>query len=258
MSHKLNAILERLTNEYVNNNNNSIEEEEAEQEYECKLCKDTEWLFYFDKDGKEFWKHCQCRERKTALRLMANSGISEEDTKKGFKDFNTFDEQGLIIAKNTSIKYFKDFEEIRGSRHNSILLSGASGRGKTTLGMAIANNLMQKCVGVRYMPYRDEVTRLKQEVTDEYTYTEHINKLKTAKVLFIDDLLKGKITESDVNVIYEIINYRYLERLPIIVSTEKLVNELLDFDEAIGSRLLEMCKGYVVTFSKDIPNYRMR
>lgn len=234
-------------------------ESSAEQpQYECPICQDTEWVLTKDENGIEFAKHCECYEKKTALRLMANSGIRPEDTKKGFNDFLTFDENGLTFAKQTAARYFMNFGEIRDTRHNSLLLCGASGRGKTTLGMAVANNLIHKCVGVRYMPYRDEVTKLKQEITDDYTYTEHINRLKTAKVLFIDDMLKGKITDSDVNILYEIVNYRYLERLPMIISTEKTTSDLLAFDEAIGSRLLEMCKGYVVTFDSSIPNFRMR
>lgn len=233
-------------------------QERTEPQYSCPICKDTEWILSKDESGSEYAVRCQCWEQKTALRLMASSGIREEDTKKGFNDFLTFEESGLVVAKQTAARYFKHFDEIKDTRHNSLLLCGASGRGKTTLGMAVANNLIRKCVGVRYMPYRDEVTRLKQEITDEYTYNEHINRLKTARVLFMDDMLKGKVTESDVNILYEIINYRYLERLPMIISTEKLSNELLNFDEAIGSRILEMCKGYVVTFDKSIPNFRMR
>lgn len=229
-----------------------------EPEYECPKCKDTGQILYKDEEGRDFGRRCECWERKFALQLMKSSGITDEDTKKGFNDFQTFNESGLITAKQTATKYFLQFEEIRESRNNSLLLCGASGRGKTTLGMAVANNLIRKCVGVRYMPYRDEVTRLKQEITDEPAYNEHMSRLKSAKVLFIDDMLKGKVTDSDLNIMYEIINYRYLERLPLIVSTEKTPNELLDFDEAIGSRLLEMCKGYVVAFDKSIPNYRLR
>lgn len=226
--------------------------------YECPKCKDTGMIMYRDDEGREFGKWCECREKRLALSLLKSSGITEEDTKKGFADFQTFNESGLVFAKQTAARYVKQFAEIRDTRNNSLLLCGASGRGKTTLGMAVANSLIKSCVGVRYMPYRDEMTRLKQEITDDFAYNEHINKLKGAKVLFIDDMLKGKITDSDVNILYEILNYRYLERLPVIVSTEKLTNELLDFDEAIGSRLLEMCKGYVVTFDKSIPNYRLR
>lgn len=231
---------------------------EPKPQYECEKCHDTEWILTADENGIEYAKPCECRARKTAIRLMASSGISVEDLKKGFADFETFNENGLIVAKQTAIRYYQRFFKTRDTRHNSLLLCGASGRGKTTLGMAVANNLINQCVGVRYMPYRDEMTKLKQEITDELTYKDHMWRLKTASVLFIDDMLKGKVTESDVNILYEIINYRYLERLPLIISTEKFSNDLLDFDEAIGSRILEMCKGYVVSFDRSIPNYRLR
>lgn len=252
MDKELAAVMERIQGHIA------AREKKEPPKYDCEICKDTEMVMYRDENGLEWGRPCECIERKTALRLMAASGIRPEDAQRGFKEFETFDENGLVVAKQTAIRYVKEFEEIRNTKHNSLLLCGASGRGKTTLGLAVANNLMRKCVGVRYMSYRDEVTQLKQEITDDENYRNHINRLKTAKVLFIDDMLKGKLTESDVNIMYEIINYRYLERLPMIISTEKFSSELLDFDEAIGGRVLEMCKGFVVTFDKSIPNYRMR
>jgi DNA replication protein DnaC len=250
----LDQILERIKKNRENAKAAGI----PEPQYKCNLCKDTEFILTRNPRGADYAKPCVCTEQKRALRLMANSGIRPEDTKRGFEDFNTFSENGLVNAKQIAARYCKHFTEIKDSRHNSLLLCGASGRGKTTLGMAVANNLIRDCVGVRYMPYRDEVTKLKQIITDEYAYNEQMHRLKTAKLLFIDDMLKGKTTDSDINIMYEIINYRYLERLPMIISTEKLPNELLDFDEAIGSRVMEMCKGYVVTFDSSIPNYRMR
>ena len=226
----------------------------------CEICNGTTWIFYKNEEGYEMAKPCQCRERVIAHRLFTSSGISEEDGKKGFNGFNTFNEQALINAKNTSISYVQNFKNIENERINSIMLCGSSGRGKTTLGLAVANNLISSGVGVRYMPYRDEVTALKQQLADKnkYIYDDHIYRLKNARVLFIDDLLKGKINETDINILYEIINFRYLQRKPVIISTEKTLEQLLDFDEAIGSRLIEMSKGYIVVFDNNTPNYRLR
>ena len=89
------------------------------------------------------------------------------------------------------------------------------------------------------------------------THTQKSNKFKNAPVLFIDDFLKGKLTESDVNVVYEIVNYRYNNKLPVIISTEKTLDELINFDEAIASRLIEMCTGYIVVFAGKELNYRL-
>lgn len=35
---------------------------------------------------------------------------------------------------------------------------------------------------------------------------------------------------------FEIVNFRYFNNVPVIVSCEKEVQELLDIDEAVGSR----------------------
>jgi DNA replication protein DnaC len=77
-------------------------------------------------------------------------------------------------------------------------------------------------------------------------------------VLLIDDLFKGNITKSDINIIFEIINHRYLNHLPLIISSEYTADKLLDFDEAIGSRIIEMCKDYLVQFEGRENNYRLR
>lgn len=226
----------------------------------CKLCGGITWIFYTNEDGYEIAKPCQCREKVIAQNLLIASGLSIEDSKKGFKGFNTFNEPALINAKNTAIAYVRNFSNIENERINSIMLCGSSGRGKTSLGLAVSNNLISKSIGVRYMPYRDEVTALKQQLGDNsrYIYEDHMYRLKNARVLFIDDMLKGKVNESDINIMYEIINYRYLQRKPVIISTEKTLEQLLDFDEAIGSRLIEMSKGYIIVFDNSTPNYRLR
>ena len=246
---KFKEILEKMRNTKVSPN--------IVPKYQCEKCKDTETILYL-KNGIEYGRDCECKEVKMSIRIMANSGICEEDLKKTFNDFETFNEKKLIEAKQSAAKYIKQFHEIKTARNNSFLLCGLSGRGKTTLGIIIANNLLNNLIGVRYMSYRDEITRLKQVVTDEINYNDRINKLKTAKVLFIDDLFKGKLTESDINIMYEIINYRYLERLPMIISTEMIPSQLLDLDEAVGGRILEMCKGNAVIFDNDTQNYRLR
>ena len=125
------------------------------------------------------------------------------------------------------------------------------------MGIAICSNLMSKNVAVSYMSYRNTVTRIKQKLTDEQEYDRELAKYMQARVLYIDDLLKGRITESDVNILYEIVNYRYMNNLPFIISTEKSIDGLLDFDEAIGSRIIEMCRGNIVQLEGKELNYRL-
>lgn len=78
-------------------------------------------------------------------------------------------------------------------------------------------------------------------------------------MLLIDDLYKGKITETDINIMFEIVNYRYLNNLPMIISSEHSIEKLLCIDEAIASRIYQMSKSHVAQIENDFSNnYRMK
>ena len=191
-------------------------------------------------------------------RLLIQSEISDEFQTKTFNNFSDRGIEQLKIAKLKTIEYYQNFSKMERERENSIMLCGQVGSGKTHLGMALANNLIKtKKVAVVYMEYRQTATKLKQIITDDYNYNMELNKFKKARVLFIDDLLKGKVTDADVNLLYEIVNYRYLNKLPMIVSTEKTKEELIEFDAAIASRIIQMSKGNVIELSGKELNYRL-
>lgn len=230
---------------------------QPEKEYECPKCKDNGWIQCETDDGYTYMKRCECWAVKEAKRLMEASGISTEFRKKGFKEFDTRNIPQLVNAKNKAISYLQHFDVLEKSRYNSILFCGQVGAGKTHLGIAICSNLMDRGIAVTYMAYRNTVTKIKQKLTDEMAYQRELQNYLSARVLYIDDLLKGRITESDVNILYEIVNHRYMNSLPLIVSTEKSINDLLDFDEAIGSRIIEMCRGNIIQFQGKELNYRL-
>lgn len=212
-------------------------------------------LFIIQEDGSA--KECECRSLRIAEEKLKASGVSEEFRK---KTFDNFDYERNVEAMESFFKaksYSKNFEEIRVTRKNSIMFVGQVGSGKTHLAIAISNILLDKGIGVIYMPYRDSITNLKQSILNEENYQREINKYKNAQVLMIDDLFKGRITESDINIIYEIFDYRYFKNLPVIVTSEKTVDELIEIDEAIGSRLYEMSKNYIATMIGDKLNYRI-
>ena len=159
-------------------------------------------------------------------------------------------------------EYIKTFQDIKSSRNNSVALLGQPGSGKTHLTIAIANELLRRGTGVLYMPYREVITQLKQVINDEEDYQIQMNKYKSAPVLLIDDLFKGatrdgKINESEMRIMFELINHRYLKQLPLLVSSEFFVDRLIDYDDATGSRIVEMCKGRIVELKGKELNHRM-
>lgn len=247
---ELQRTIERLRREYPHNPGNH-------PSYECPKCRDTGWTERKDKAGNTYMGRCTCWGREESKRLMRLSGISPEFQGKGFENFHTGQEQQLINAKNKALGYLESFEKCEKTRHNSIMFCGQVGAGKTHLGIAICNRLMARNIAVYYMAYRNAVTRIKQVMTDEAAYNRGLRPYMHARVLYIDDLLKGRVTESDVNILYEIVNYRYMNNLPLIISTEKLIWGLIEFDEAIGSRIVEMCRGNIIQLHGKDLNYRM-
>lgn len=237
---------------------NSEGQKKKEYSIKCDICKDTGFTVSKDDKGYDMYKPCKCMQMAKVQKIWEQSGISVTDIDKTFKNFEAWN-QDIKNMKDRVTSYLIQFDNIKNDRNNSILLSGKSGCGKTHLSLALANNLLKKKgVAVVYMPYRDIITNLKQNMLDEDYYRKTLAKYQKSEVLLIDDLLKGKITESDVNIMFELINYRYLNRLPMIISTECDQRKLLDFDEAIGSRIYEMCKGYVVEIKGRGNNYRLR
>lgn len=73
----------------------------------------------------------------------------------------------------------------------------------------------------------------------------------------MDDLLKGRPTEADINILYELVNYRYMHNKPMVISTEIFPDDLIGFDEAVGSRIIEMCRGNIIILKGKELNYRL-
>jgi len=226
--------------------------------YNCDKCRDSGWILVPQPHSAPLALSCECREVAMAKNQWIAAGINPELTELTFANFKVWN-QSSQKAKDTAISYYKSFENIRKNRINSILFCGQCGGGKTHLSVALGVNFMKKKIKVVYMPYRDVITKIKQNMLDSEYYGRLISKYKSCDVLLIDDLFKGKINESDINIIFEIINYRYMNCLPIIVSTELTVDKLLSFDEGTGSKIYELCKSYVVEIEKKRENnYRLR
>ncbi len=140
------------------------------------------------------------------------------------------------------------------------------------MSIALANILMQKGIAVLYMPYVEKIKELKdlnrlqsRHDVEDACYDKAIAPLKTVRVLMIDDLFKrsedryNQANPADVRIMFEILNDRYLKGLPVIVSSELTLTEIIRIDEAFGGRLIEMCGEYCYEAEKDQRlNYRLK
>lgn len=232
--------------------------------FKCDICKDTEFI-----NGEtvteggykySYVKPCSCVEGKRYLKILEQSGISEAFRQKTLESFKPKNQKQATALK-IATEYIKDFDSIRNEKNNGAAFLGQVGSGKTHLTIGIANALLKNGIGVLYMQYREVLTHLKQVKNDEEAYQREINKYKYAPALLMDDLYKGltragKPNESELDIIFEIVNHRYLKGLPILLSSEYFIDDLIEIDEAIGSRLKEMCNCRTVEFLGKALNHR--
>nr|DAM24324.1 MAG TPA: replicative helicase [Caudoviricetes sp.] len=232
----------------------TLEKHAPEQiKYDCSLCEDRGYIFKIQ-DGYEVAVPCECLEKKQSVEKMARSGLTEAFKQRTFKTFIVNNEWQLE-AKAKAMDYSKNFKETKAS----LMLSGQPGSGKTHIGVATMLRLIENNTGCVYREYISMLTDLKQTSMDEEEYIRSLEKYINPPVLFLDDFLKGEPTIADRKHVYKIINTRYLKSMPMIISTEKSVKEILNWDEAIGSRIIEMCQGNVIEFPRGLENnYRLR
>lgn len=128
---------------------------------------------------------------------------------------------------------------------NSLLIIGGYGTGKTHLASAIANALLEDGVPALYDTWAGHLQRLK----DEFANGErrHLALMKKVDVLILDDLGKDKLTEWNNEVLFEVINYRYEHRKPVVITTNATPRELEERNPAVYSRLCEMCELVTMT-----------
>lgn len=242
--------------------NNTVGNRNEEDGYDCPICKNKGYIVKLVENEGSFSQavaDCKCIPIRNSIMRMKRSGLKDI-----IKDY-TFDkfldtEPWQKAIKQAAVEYSKNPE-------GWFFLGGQSGAGKTHLCTAICREFLLGGKRVIYMLWRDEIVKLKAMVNESEEYRDLIDKYKTAEVLYIDDLFKTgkdkdnsvqKPTAADVNVAFEIINYRYNNPSMItIISSECTEDELLDIDEAVGGRIYERSKAFSIGKSRD-RNYRMR
>jgi DNA replication protein DnaC len=216
--------------------------------YDCDICKNKGDIA-FVKDGVMTLKDCQCSKPRRSLKLIQKSGLS------GILDDYTFDkykikEEWQKKVKASAEKFLTDNEG------KWFYIGGISGSGKTHICTAIVGNLLKQGYPSRYMLWRDEVVKLKGLVNYPEEYQEAIHPFKTVKVLYIDDFLKtkkgDKATGGDINIAFEILNNRYVNKnLITIISSELSVEEVMNIDMAVGGRVYQRTKEYAIDVGND-------
>lgn len=192
-------------------------------------------------------------------RLLGSSGIKARFASRTFETFKpSADNKAALEA---SKKYAAKFGDYR-KRGYGIYFEGTCGTGKTHLAAAIGLALIHKGVPVIFRTAGDLLRELKRTYDGgtELREDQVLSAYNAADLLIIDDLGKERPTEWTVDRLYAIINERYEQMLPVVITTNYNQNDLIKrltpaggdnkTAEAIVSRLRE-CAGIVTMAGKD-------
>lgn len=219
-------------------------------EIQCDVCK-NKGVIYIVRDDEILSKTCDCMKERKIIRTLKSSGLYDSFQTLTFDLYKTT-EQWQKNAKQKALEFIDD--------ELWFVIVGVVGSGKTHLCTAISQALIKKGYDFKYLSYVGELPslskRLKSGFPDVRENAEReFERIKTVKVLYIDDYLKNG--ESDLT--YEIINERYLHKdLITIISSEMTWEQQLRTNEALASRIYERANKYWLNISKDqSKNYRL-
>lgn len=217
-----------------------------EKNYQCEKCKDTGFI-EIEKDGQTKVMYCQDCKKKRDLELwLSHSGISKNDYDRYKMSAFSEDTKEAEKMADTARRFLND-KAARG-----IGYFGRSGTGKTHICIAICQEMKKEH---HYWRYRTQIQRIKAVMYKDLDQYEELLKIpKTSPCLYIDDLFKGAwndggIANQDLQIMFDIIDARYINGLQTIVSSEYKLNKIAEEDEAIGSRLYEILNPYIVYVS---------
>ena len=216
--------------------------------YDCQICHNKGNIMFLDEHLCEYVKRCSCMDIRRSIKLIEKSGLKDLMDRYTFENFTTAT-VWQAKAKKIAFDYAQSHED------RWFFAGGQVGSGKTHLCTAIVGELLRSGLEAKYMLWRDEIVPLKAQILDD-EYSEEVSRLKNVKVLYIDDFLKterGKFpTTAEINIAFEVINYRYNRQdLITVISSEFLLDEIIDIDEAVGSRIYQRASGHCINIGRD-------
>lgn len=124
-----------------------------------------------------------------------------------------------------------------------LFIHGESGTGKTYAVYALCKFLENKC-SFKIENWIDLLNSVKKAIAENGTsdMQEMDKRRRFDGIYFIDDIGTENVTPYVIDMMYQLVNYRYNEMLPIVITTNLTKAGFAErYGDRIMSRLFEMC-----------------
>jgi DNA replication protein DnaC len=203
--------------------------------------RDSSYTYFLNIEDFRHDKHLACR-----VRLAKYSSV-------GIKSRWLLTEKFIVTNNNLNAYNYvekvkkKAYEELR---HSGVYFYGQPGTGKTHLLTNLCCGLIDNGYNYRKIIWANTsslLTNIRSSFGKKYGYNEEteqeivLKKLQTT-ILFLDDIGTESATDWAKEILYDVVNYRYEERLPTFISSNLSPQELANrLGDKFASRVIEMC-----------------
>lgn len=196
-------------------------------------CKEAEkkWALYDAEQERKKKEEAQAARRaemeRRIMRLLGDSGIKKRFTQRTFENFKC-DTPQRQHAYNVA-KSYADYWDIHAADGTGLYIEGSNGTGKTHLAAAIALQLIkQRRIPVICKTAGDLLLDIKNAYdVAESTEKQVLDVYKRVDLLIVDDLGKEQCTDWSISTLYSILNDRYEEMRPTIITTNYSDSDLV-------------------------------
>ncbi len=207
----------------------------------CIICNGEE-IITDVRDGSGYDVICQCviqrTEQQKLLSMFNNAQIPKRFAN---KTLTNFDASKQPAAHSVTKKYIQNWQENK-NQGRGLFYTGPVGCGKTHLAFGTVNELIKKGVRSLAATVPDLMDDLRPQPGSNID--KKIEALKTVDLLVLDDLGAQRNTEWVTERIFVILNARYNNLLPTIITSNSYLEELERVHNwtRMVDRLLEMCE----------------
>ena len=174
-----------------------------------------------------------------------------------FETFNPEGNGGLAEHEKRSLQSAKAYVQRWANNPNGWLsLHGPYGVGKTHLAVAAAAQRESRGDAVFFATVADLLDYLRATFSPDspVTHDDLLDHIRTADMLVLDDMGAERSTPFAEDKLFQIVGYRYDERLPTIITTSDQIEEISKARPRIASRLQDPL--VVTELPIEAPDYR--